>query len=248
MSEDLGLDKLFFELASESRLSILRLLQKEELKMQEIARRLNVTATEAFRQLDRLNATSLVKRQPDGTYTISEYGKIVLQVSSALNFISKHKHYFETHNIMQLPAQFINRISELSGAQLSSDTIANLNRVEQAFLEAKNFGCGIAEGTIPEHMGPKMEQKLSEGLKFKFLIPQKRMPQTGPINEPNVEGYGIAELPLILVLTEGFGGVFFLQHDGKVDYTGFLGTYAAFRGWVKDLFDYYWDIATQKRK
>ena len=78
----------------------------ENLKMQEIARRLDVTATEAFRQLDRLSTTSLVKRLPDGAFTISEYGNLVLQVSSSLEFISKHKHYFETHNIMQLPPQF----------------------------------------------------------------------------------------------------------------------------------------------
>ena len=51
MGEESGLEKLFFELASESRLGILRELQKENLKMQEIARRLDVTPTEAFRQL-----------------------------------------------------------------------------------------------------------------------------------------------------------------------------------------------------
>lgn len=52
MDADSGLEKLFFELASESRLGILRQLQKENLKMQEIARRLDITATEAFRQLE----------------------------------------------------------------------------------------------------------------------------------------------------------------------------------------------------
>ena len=51
LENDEGVEKLFFELASESRLSILRELQIENLKMQEIARRLDVTATEAFRQL-----------------------------------------------------------------------------------------------------------------------------------------------------------------------------------------------------
>ena len=46
-----GLDRLFFELASESRLSILCTLQTGGLRMQEIARRLNMTDTEASRQL-----------------------------------------------------------------------------------------------------------------------------------------------------------------------------------------------------
>ncbi len=247
MGEELGLEKLFFELASQSRVSILRLLQKDSLKMQEIARRLNVTATEAFRQLERLSTAGLVKRQPDGAFTVSEYGKIVLQASSSLDFVSKNKDYFSTHNIMLLPPQFINRLSELSGAQLSLDTIANLNRAEQAYVNAKSFGCGIAEGTIPEHMISKMDQKMREGLKFKFLVPQNRLPKPDEaIKTPNVEGYGIPELPLILVLTEGFGCVCFLQVDGKVDYTGFLGDDPTFLGWVQDVFDYYWRQATKK--
>ena len=93
--------KLFFELASESRLCILRELQKENLKMQEIARRLDVTPTEAFRQLERLSAASLVQRQPDGTFALAEYGKLVLQISTSLDFISKHKEYFSTHDLMR---------------------------------------------------------------------------------------------------------------------------------------------------
>ncbi|MGD6934137.1 MAG: helix-turn-helix transcriptional regulator [Candidatus Bathyarchaeia archaeon] len=248
MDEDSGLDKLFFELASESRLAILRLLQKEKLKMQEIARRLNVTATEAFRQLERLTTAALVERQPDGSFEVSEYGKLVLQVSSSLDFISKNKAYFSTHNVMLLPAQFVNRLGELSGAQLSLDTIANLNKSEQAYVNAKVFGCGIAEGTIPEHMIPKMNQKMLEGLKFKFLIPMNRMPETDrSIETPNVEGRGIDQLPLILVLTEKFGGVCFLQADGKVDYAGFMGDDPTFLKWVTDVFNYYWEQAGYRK-
>jgi len=81
-----GVEKLFFELASESRLSILRELQNENLKMQEIARRLDVTATEAFRQLERLSAASLVQRQPDGAYALTQYGKLELHLSSSMDF------------------------------------------------------------------------------------------------------------------------------------------------------------------
>ena len=104
MENDEGAEKLFFELASESRLSILRELRSQNLKMQEIARRLDVTATEAFRQLERLSAALLVQRQPDGTFAIAEYGKMVLQLSSSLEFANKHKDYFSTHDVMRLPS------------------------------------------------------------------------------------------------------------------------------------------------
>src|SRR3989337_1456236 len=86
-----GIEKLFFELASESRLGILRELQKENLKMQEIARRLDVTATEAFRQLQRRSEALLVQKQPEGTFAITQYGKLMLQLSSSLDFVFRHR-------------------------------------------------------------------------------------------------------------------------------------------------------------
>ena len=238
-----GIEKLFFELASESRLGILRELQKENLKMQEIARRLDVTATEAFRQLERLSSALLVQRQPDGTFAIAEYGKLVMQLSSSLEFVSKHRDYFSTHDIMRLPLQFVNRLGELSQTNLVMDTIENLNKVEQAFIEAEQYGWGIAEGTVPEHMMPMMNERIQKGIKFQFLIPENRLSaNVSPSVTPrNVEGRGLSDLPAIVALTEKWAGVCFLQVGGRVDYAGFFGKDPTFLNWVKDLFLYYWD-------
>jgi predicted transcriptional regulator len=91
-----GVEKLFFELASESRLGILRKLMEKDWKMNEVARKLDLTTTETFRQLQRLSEGLLVEKQPEGTYSITEYGRLVLQLSSSLEFVSKHKQYFKT--------------------------------------------------------------------------------------------------------------------------------------------------------
>jgi predicted transcriptional regulator len=243
MENDSGIEKLFFELASESRLSILRLLQKENLKMQEIARRLDVTATEAFRQLERLSAALLVQRQPDGTFALAEYGKVVVLLSASLDFVSKHRNYFSTHDVLRLPTQFINRIGELSHAKLVMDTVENLNSVERAFMEAEEYCWGIAEGTVPENMIPKVNEILSRGVKMRFLIPENRlMADANPAEAPkNVEGRSLTDIPAIVVLTEKSAGVCFRQIGGRVDYAGFFGKDPAFHNWVKDLFLYYWE-------
>jgi predicted transcriptional regulator len=243
MQNNEGIEKLFFELASESRLSILRELQKENLKMQEIARRLDVTATEAFRQLERLSAALLVQRQPDGTFTITEYGKLVVQLSSSLEFVSKNRDYFSTHDIMRLPVQFVNRLGELSHAHLSTGMIENLNKGEQAFKEAEQYGRGIAEGTVPEHMIPIMNERIQKGVQFKFLIPENRFSaNVSPTATPkNLEGRSLSDLPAIVVLTEKLAGVCFLQVGGRVDYAGFFGKDPVFLNWVKDLFLHYWE-------
>jgi predicted transcriptional regulator len=243
MENDLGIEKLFFELASESRLSILRELQKENLKMQEIARRLDVTATESFRQLERLSAALLVQRQPDGTFALAEYGKLVLQLSSSLEFVSKHKDYFSTHDLMRLPVQFVNRLGELSQVNLVMDTVENLNKCERAFKEAEEYGWGIAEGTVPENMGPVMSGLLLKGVTLRFLLPENRLQVDAgsPVVMKNLEMRTLTDLPALVVLTEKEGGVCFRQVGGKVDYAGFFGEDPAFLSWVKDLFLYYWE-------
>jgi predicted transcriptional regulator len=243
MLEKEGLDKLFFELASKSRLSILHQLQKENLKMQEIARRLDVTPTEAFRQLERLSIASLVQRQPDGAFALAEFGKLVLQMSSSFDFIYKHKEYFSTHDLITLPSQFVNRVGELSGAELETDTIKNLNMGAQAFTEAEQYTWGLGEGTIPQQMTSVMNQRVAKGLQIKMLILQERLTTGANIPEmpKNVELRGLSDLPAIILLTEKVAGVCFRQLGGRVDYAGFFGNDPVFHNWVKDLFLSYWE-------
>ena len=240
--ENEGIEKLLFELASENRLSILRELKEESLKMQEIARRLNVTATEAFRQLERLSAASLIQRKPDSTFTIAEYGKLVLQLTSSLEFVSKHKDYFSTHDIMRLPVQFVSRLGELSQANLITDTIESINKGERMFIEAKQFGWGIAEGVVPELMGPLMNEQMQKGVKLKFLIPEDRIfASINPALAETFELRGLPDIPAIIALTEKEATIGFRLIGGKMDYTGFHGKEPIFVNWVKDLFLYYWD-------
>ncbi|HLN90034.1 MAG TPA: hypothetical protein VK253_08210, partial [Candidatus Binatia bacterium] len=135
MENEERIEKLYFELASESRLSILRELSKKEGKMREIARKLDLTTTEAFRQLQRLNNALLVQKTSEGTYCISEFGLLVLQFSAFFEFIDKHREYFATHNVRRLPYQFLNRISELSQADFKTNMMENINTADRVARE-----------------------------------------------------------------------------------------------------------------
>jgi len=208
--------------------------------MQEIARRLCVTATEAFRQLERLSAAMLVQRQPDGAYKVTSYGKLVLQLSSTLSFLLKYKQYFSTHDISPLPHQFISRLGELSGATLIVDTMESLNRGQRMFMTAEQFGWGLAEGVVPELMAPVMEERMQKGMKFRFLIPESKLPPTPP-GLANMELRGLAEIPEVVAVTEKAAVLCLHAFDGKMDYSAFYGTDPAFMGWAKDLFLYFWE-------
>jgi len=240
-----GIEKLFFELASESRLSILRELQTENLKMTEIARRLDVTATEAFRQLQRLSEAMLVQKQPEGTFAITQYGKLVLHLSASFKFVSKHKEYFLTHDVWRLPLQFLNRIGELSQTKLIMDAMENINRGERMFMDAEQYAWALAEGRVPELMDPIMTEKIGKGLKLKMLIPESVLPPTAvpPATAQNVELRGISDIPAIIAVTEKEASICFRFIKGRMDYAGFSGNDPIFLNWVKDLFLYYWEQA-----
>jgi predicted transcriptional regulator len=234
------MEKLFFELASESRLSILRELQTKNLKMNEIARRLDVTATEAFRQLQRLSEAMLVQKQPEGTYAITGYGKLVLHLCSSFEFVSKHREYFLSHDVWRIPLQFLNRLGELSQTSLIMDSMENINSGERMFIEAEQYAWGLAEGRIPELMDPIMDQKIAKGLQVKMIIPETDLSTVPAIKIPNVEVRGISNIPAILGITEKEATVCFRFIGGRVDYAGFSGNDPTFLNWAKDLFLYYW--------
>lgn len=243
MESQEGVERLFFELSSESRLGILHELQKEDLRMMEIARRLDLTGTEAFRQMQRMSDAMLVQRQPEGSYSITQYGKLVLQLSSSYEFVVKHREYFLTHDIWRLPIQFVNRIGELSETNLIMDTMESINKGAQMFLEAEQYAWGLVEhGRGPELMNPLMNERIRKGVKLKILLPERFLPTAVPFaTAQHYEVRGLSDIPVIFALTEKEAFICFRFIDGRADYAGFLGKNPVFLNWVRDLFLFYWD-------
>ena len=235
MENQEGIERLFFELASESRLGILRELQTKNLKMQEIARRLDLTATEAVRQLKRLTEALLIQRQPEGSYAITEYGKLVLQLSASLEFAFKHKEFLLTHDIWRLPYQLVNRIGELSQTNLMTDTMEGISKLEQVLGEAEQYVSGVGEGRFTEAMNTIADEQTRKGIEYKILSP---LP---PAKLQNLENRTLSDVPAVFGLTEKEAVICFRLTGGRADYAGFFGKDPIFLSWVKDLFLYYWD-------
>lgn len=213
----------------------MRELQAKNLRMQELARRQDLTATEAVRQLKRLSEALLVKRQPEGSYTITQYGKLVLHLSSSLNFLFQHKKYFLTHDVWKLPHQFVDRLGELSQTSLRADAMESISAAERMISEAKQYVWGIGEGRFTETMSRTGAEQVSRGVEYRVmtLLP--------PTKLQGIETRTLAEIPVLIALTEDEAMACFRLIDGKADYAGFFGKDPAFLNWVKDLFLYYWD-------
>ena len=243
MENEEGLEKLFFELASESRLGILRELQTKNFKMQKLARKLDLTDTEAFRQLTRLSEAMLIQKQPDGAYAITQYGKLILFLSRAIDVVHRNRKCFLTRDVWRLPYQFVERLGELEEAHLSTDMFDMFNSANQAIAKAEKYIWLIGDKPIPS-MNANVGEKAAQGVKFRVLFHESLLPQYEPALEEMdiIEKRTLSEkIPATMVVTEKVAGVSFLSIDGRPDYVLFYGQDPNFMKWANDLFLYYWE-------
>ncbi len=265
MEDGEEISKVLFELSSNRRASILFELDKKNLKMQQIAKSLDMTVTETFRHLQRLSEAKLVEKKGDGTYTITSLGNLSIGFLSSFNFILKNSNFFLEHPVSSLPYEFVNRIGELSAGEFYGETMSTLNRARKMVYEAEEYLWVIAEQVDSSHVLVTNE-KISKGLKFKFIMQQdlakivKITPEmllcphcrTRLIQDESklkerpcryCERRHLERISLSLLLSEKEAVVCLRRLKGEMDYVGFFGTDEKFRKWCRDLFMYYWERA-----
>ena len=99
-------------------------IQSKQLKMQQIAKSLDMTVTETFRHLQRLTEAKLVEKKVDGTYAVTSLGNLASGYLTGFNFILKNADYFLEHDLLLLPYEFVDRLSELSNAEFCSESVS----------------------------------------------------------------------------------------------------------------------------
>ncbi|MFW9908586.1 MAG: helix-turn-helix transcriptional regulator [Candidatus Thorarchaeota archaeon] len=242
--EDSEVSKVLFELASNRRASILFELEKQGLKMKQIAKALDMNVTETFRHLQRLGDAKLVEKQVDGTYEATPLGNLAVGLLSTMNFILKHGDYFLEHDLSRLPYEFLNRLGELSNGEFCENTLVNFNRVRSMVYDADEFIWAMAEQSESSHVQVTNE-KVSKGLEFKFIM-QEDLAKTIKV-VPEVEHLKqrrfLERICVTFLITEKESVVNFRRRDGEMHYIGFFGKDDKFRKWTQDLFMYYWERA-----
>lgn len=102
--------------------------------------------------------------------------------------------------------------------------------------------CGLGE---PKNLniGSIIDEKILEGVKFRFLFSEKFVPKqsSSPEKARSVELRIMDDIPVNFVLTEKEAGISFNLVGGRADYAGFVSKDPDFLNWIRDLFLYYWE-------
>jgi len=238
------LHKLFFELSSRERMSILMGLHDQGLRLAKISRSLGLSPPEVSRHLQRLSEASLIQKDEDGMYQLTSYGKLVLSQIPALVFISNHSEYFNEKDYSGIPYELIERMGELLEAEFDGETADSLNNIELILNDAKDFIYFISNKIVTS-LTPIIARKIGKSLDFKVILPRRAIDAviSDPLIPLGIQFRFLENVDALVIVTEGISAFGLPDKDGKFDYSGFKGTDLRLKKWCKDLFLYYWDKA-----
>jgi predicted transcriptional regulator len=236
---------LHFQLSSADRRRMIEELQTQNLKLSEVAKKLDITPTEAFRQLQRLTDAGFLEKTSEGKYRSTSYSRLILESSTALDFISKHREYFLDHDTSLLPPQFRARFGELSKAVLYTEMVSNINTGSGVLRDAEKRIDVMADQSLEQHGEIIRQRLLKDGLKVRTLV-QESLIESIKGKQISVDSAEMRYIPRVcgtLIMTEKIMGISLPRLDGRMDYQVFAGNDPGSMGWAGDLFEDQWNRA-----
>jgi len=246
----------FLELASEQRLAILDNLRENESKLSVLTKLLDSTPPEVFRNLQRLEKSSLIEKKKNGKYDLATYGKVIFTVLPSLEFIFTQEEYFQEHSFGDLPQKFVQRIGALKNSELLSGFTSVTETWREIFSNAEEYVYGLL---VEEPIGliEPIIKKAKKGVEIQTIfsdsavIPKNReklLKELGVeklVKDKIIQRKIKNDIKVAVVLNEKEGGVMFSTIKGDPDISKmFYGNSELFHEWCLDYFRYCWHNAS----
>lgn len=245
----------FLELASEQRLTILDNLRENESKLSALAKLLDSTPSEVFRNLERLEKSLLIEKKKDGNYELATYGKAFFAVLPSIEFISTHEEYFQNHSFGDMPYKFVQRIGALANSTLVNGFTSVTETWREIVSNAQEYVYGLL---VEEPIGliEPIVDKAKKGVEIQSIfsdsaiIPKNRKKIVSELGVDKLIKDGIIqrkiknEIKIAVILNEKEGGIMFSTIKGEPDISKmFFDDSELFHEWCLDYFRYSWHNA-----
>lgn len=253
MDPSLNAAKEFLELSSEQRLGIILKLSEKKSKISIIAKELDATVPEVFRNFERLAKSDIIEKDADGFYHLTTYGMTICGQIPSLLFVSENKKYFKGHNFGIIPQKFIQRIGALNSGKHYKGFTRIMELWAQICDNAEKYIYDILSEEPPELIGP-IVSKAKAGVSINSIFSETAIVPKD--REKIIEKLGVKKLVtdgvlqrrmkkdvnVIVILNEKEACVMFPDKDGEVDMSEtFYSTDSSFHEWCLDYFRYCWN-------
>jgi predicted transcriptional regulator len=248
------LTKLLFELSGSTRLEILHALETAPMTFTKIADQMNITSSEASRQIERLTGMNLIEKLSGGIYAITPLGQLMLSFLPGIDFVYKNSDYFLTHDTTPIHRELVMRFGDLSGARFIRGTIETINFMQEMMRNVERYHCGMIDGLM-DLIVPMVVRKARSGVVIRAILPETCRAKVSAIVDEHrtaddgtdlqaIEIRTLPTIPLCGAVTDRGGGFKLPFIDGSMDHsTMVVGSDPRFCRWCRDLYAHYWDRA-----
>jgi len=246
---------IFLELASDTRISILKTLETNSCRASKLSKSLNLTAQETHRNLERLVESDLVIKKSDSFLTLTSYGKVVVQNISVFNFLHNNKKYFLNHSTTGLNEKFIQRLGDLNDSHYVKGVFVILETWKDIAKNAKKY-IKVISSEIPVTFFPILVDMVQKGViiyqihgentivptNFKEKLTDSNLRKL--IVDKKFQRKMIKKVTVIGVINETECSLSFpyLNEIADID-GGFASKNPKAQGWFEDYFDEVWKNA-----
>ena len=244
--------QILFEISNEYRYKILLQLKQKPMNITQISNTLNLRLPEVSRHLSRLSEVGLTFKEPNGLFHISNYCKLVLNQVKDLEFITKHKKYFNTHTTAGIPPEFMKRIGDLDDSSYMYNAINFLHSVEKIIDESEEYVWFIGDEYII-NASHHINEAAKRDVAFRIIEPENYVSSLeqdsldlmfSNLNySSTLEKMALKTINVFLYVSEKMAAIAFPLEDTRFDYLGFTATDKSSIQWCKDLFLFYWGQA-----
>ncbi len=259
MSASENFYSLLFEVSNEIRHRILLLLQRNPMRITEIAREQGLNHPEIRRHLTRLRDIGLIERDVEGLYHLTPYGETSILLFKEFEFLSANSDYFETHSLAEVPARFVKQIGELGGSTCLRNAMDFFRYTENLFKES-NEHAWILVDQFPMNFLSTIVETINRGVRFRIIEPRDRVlnPDLDAMTSdeihalsqtrrtPLVEQRMLDKVSVLLFLSDSRCVLAFPMSDGQHDFKGFTATHESALSWCREYFQHHWDEAEKR--
>jgi predicted transcriptional regulator len=242
---------LFLELGSEIRCSMLVSLNKGPAKLSSLARQLDITVQHAHQNVNRLCDAGLAERG-DGTFHITEFGRMMTMQIPYFLFAKKHRMFFADHTLGDLPEKFAQRIGALQNCKVVSSVTAVFQSLKKVHSSSTRSLKIMVAQAWPEE-GEILIDRASHGVEVCALVGHNTIFPRNVVENilPKINGLtakSIFERRMVervsvalFIADDKEAAIAFPNTKGEVDMnTMFVGEDPMFCEWCSDYFDYMW--------
>ena len=246
------LAELLFILASIDRLTLLSEIAIENRRLSQLTTALSATPQETSKHLTRLRDAKLIEKDSDGFFSLTAFGKIIVNLLPSIRFVTENREYFLSHDISSLPLEFIGRLGELQEGQYGEKVGAILVHLQQVVQDAEDYIWMMADHPLggQEYVTKSGKLENTSSVTWRVIIPADssidwtELRRTVGTRKGRIEYHLIedpSDIKAGVALNEKIAGLTFPNTIGKLDFnSGFRSNNPIFRKWCQDLFEHHW--------